>query len=208
MNLGKPFASSVLAVAMAISAAAQEKPAPPEIVTAAPPRSLRYRFVPAQSSITFEVPTSFHVIQGKVDAWHGNVEVEPAPPGVFKARIVVRADGLETGKAKRDLEFRDKMFEASRFPEIVFEGASYKGNLSNVDPGAVTTVEVTGTLTMHGVSRPIQTSIECAVLPDHVVVAGAVPVVWKSFGLGDLSKLLVRVKEPMLVAFRLWAVPE
>ncbi|HET7451756.1 MAG TPA: YceI family protein [Thermoanaerobaculia bacterium] len=205
----KLFAALLLAVAIGAPAAAQEKPASaPETVTAGPPRALKYRFVPAQSSITFEVPTSFHVIQGKVDAWHGSVAVEPEPPGVLQARIVVRADGLETGKAKRDLEFRDKMFEAARFPEIVFEGASYKGNLSKVDPGAVTTVEVTGTLTMHGVSKPIQTSIECAVLPDHVVVAGAVSVVWKSFGLGDLSKMLLRIKEPMLVAFRLWAVPE
>ena len=203
----KPLASALLVAAIGVPAAAQQKPAP-EIVTAGPPRSLTYRFVPAQSSITFELPTSFHVVQGKVDAWHGSVAVEPAPPGVLKARIVVRADGLETGKAKRDLEFRDRMFHASRFPEIVFEGASYRGNLSNFDPGAVTTVEVTGTLTIHGVAKPIQTSIECAVLPDHVVVAGAVPIVWKSFGLGDISKLLVRIKEPMLVAFRLWAVPE
>ncbi len=70
------------------------------------------------------------------------------------------------------------------------------------------TVEVTGSLTIHGGAKPIQTSIECAVLPDHVVIAGAVPVFWRSFGLGDISRFLVRLKEPMLVAFRLWAVPE
>jgi hypothetical protein len=61
---------------------------------------------------------------------------------------------------------------------------------------------------MHGVARPIQTSVECAVLPDHIVVAGALPVFWRPFGLGDMSRFLMRVKDPMLVAFRLWAVPE
>jgi len=180
----------------------------PEVRTLAPPRAVKYRFVREQSSITFELPTSFHVIQGKVDAWRVSVELDPAETGKLKARIEIRADSIETGKAKRDLEVRDHVLDAARFPQIVFEGGTYKGNLSGFEPGATLTAEVSGTLTMHGVAKPIQTSIECAVLPDHIVVAGALPVFWHPFGLGDMSKFLVRVKDPMLVAFRLWAVPE
>ncbi|HKB69284.1 MAG TPA: YceI family protein [Thermoanaerobaculia bacterium] len=184
-----------------------QKPAP-ENATTAPPRVLKYRFVPQQSSITFELPTTFHVIHGKIDAWRGSVEVDPARPGGLKARIDMRADSIETGKARRDLDFRDRMLDAARFPEIVFDGSSYKGNLAAFEPGGVVTADVSGTLTIHGVAKQIQTNVEAAVLNDHVVVAGAVPVFWKAFGLGDLSRLFVRMKEPMLVVFRLWAVPE
>jgi polyisoprenoid-binding protein YceI len=191
---------------MCLPALAQ-KPAP-ENATLPPPRAIRYRFVPEQSSITFEMPTSFQVVHGKVDAWHGSVEIDPERPGALRAKIVVRADSLETGKARRDLDVRDRALEASRFPEIVFEGTSYKGNLSGFDPGATLTAEISGNLAIHGVTKPIQTSIECAVLPDHAVVAGAVPLFWKPFGVGDISRFLVRMKEPVLVAFRLWAVPE
>jgi polyisoprenoid-binding protein YceI len=202
----KTFLPALLAGAMCLPAFAQTPV--PEVQTLAPPRAVKYRFIPVKSSITFELPTSFHVIHGKIDAWRGSVELDPGQPGAMKARIEIRADSIETGKAKRDLEVRDHALEAARFPQIVFEGGAYKGNLSGFETGATLTAEVSGTLTMHGVSKPIQTSVECAVLPDHIVVAGAVPVFWHPFGLGDMSKFLVRVKDPMLVAFRLWAVPE
>jgi polyisoprenoid-binding protein YceI len=202
----KTFLPVLLVGAMCLPALGQTPV--PEIPTLAPPRALKYRFVPEQSSITFELPTSFHVIHGKIDAWRGNVEFDPTQPGKLKAKIEIRADSIETGKAKRDLEVRDHALEAARFPQIVFEGGTYKGNLSGFEAGATLTAEVSGTLTMHGVSKPIQTSIECAVLPEHIVVAGALPVFWRPFGLGDMSRFLVRVKDSMLVAFRLWAIPE
>jgi hypothetical protein len=45
-------------------------------------------------------------------------------------------------------------------------------------------------------------------MSDHVVVAGAVPVFWKAFGLRDMSRLFLKIKDPMLIVFKLWAVPE
>ena len=202
----KTLLAALIVGAVCLPAAAQ-KPAP-ENATVPPPRLLKYRFVPEQSTITFELPTNFHVIHGKIDAWHGTVEIDPATPGALRARIDIRADSIETGKARRDLDFRDRMLEASRFPQIEFDGTGYRGNLSGFAPGDVMAIDVSGTLKIHGVAKEIQTNVEAAVLADHVVVAGAVPVFWKAFGLGDLSRLFLKVKEPMLVAFRLWAVPE
>lgn len=181
---------------------------PATTVTAAPPKVLKYRFVPEQSSITFELPTSYKVIHGKADAWHGSVELDPARPGALRAKILIRADSIETGNARRDLDTRDKVLEAARFSEIVFDGKTYKGNLSKFEPGATLTAEISGDIQIHGVTKPVQTSVQCAVLPDHVVVAGAVPVFWKAFGMRDMSRLFMRVRQPMLVVFRLWAVPE
>jgi len=206
----KSFFGSLAAVlAFAVSAAIAQKPPPDAApVTAAPPRALRYRFVPERSSVTFEVPTTFRVVRGKTIAWQGEVEVEPSTPGTMNGALRIRADSLETGNARRDLDARDKVLEASKFPEIVFHAKSYKGDLSHFDAGTTVTAEIAGDLKIHGVSQPIQTSVECAILPDHVFVAGAVPVFWKSFGVRDMSRWYMRIKEPMLVVFRLWAVPE
>lgn len=180
----------------------------PVATTAGPPRALRYRFVPEKSTLSFELSTSFRVIHGKPNAWKGSVEVGPATPGAFNGRLQISAQSIETGNSRRDLDVRDKVLEAARFPEIVFEGKAYKGSLANFNPGATITAEVSGELTIHGVTKPIQSSLECAVLADHVVVAGAVPVYWKAFGLRDMSRLFMRVKDPMLIVFKLWAVPE
>jgi polyisoprenoid-binding protein YceI len=180
----------------------------PVAETAGPPRVLRYRFVPEQSTLTFELSTTYRVVHGKTGAWHGTVEVDPASPGTLQARLQIRAESIETGNSRRDLDVRDKVLEAAKFPEIVFEAKSYKGSLAKFDPGATITAEVTGELTIHGVTKPLQSSLQCAVMSDHVVVAGAVPVFWKAFGLRDMSRLFLKIKDPMLIVFKLWAVPE
>jgi polyisoprenoid-binding protein YceI len=180
----------------------------PVAETAGPPRVLRYRFVPEKSTLTFELSTTFRVVKGKTGAWQGSVEADPASPGKLKARLQIRAESIETGNSRRDLDVRDKVLEAAKFPEIVFEANTYKGSLANFDTGATITAEVTGALTIHGVTKPLQSSLQCAVMPDHVFVAGAVPVFWKAFGLRDMSRLFLKIKDPMLIVFRLWAVPE
>ena len=129
-------------------------------------------------------------------------------PGVLRSRIEFRADSLQTGNARRDVVMRDQVLEASRFPEIVFEGKGYKGNLSGFGPGATITAELTGDVVIHGVSKPLQASMQCAVLEDHIMIAGAVPIHWKQYGLRNMSTIFNRVQDPTTVIFHLWAVPE
>ena len=176
--------------------------------TKAPPRRLKYRLVREKSSIVFEVATTFTLVRGRADHWSGDVRVEPESPGAVRSRIVIAADSLESGNRTRDHDIRDVVLEAVKYPEIVFEAKSYRGNLSALAPGTLSTIEIAGELTVHGVTQPIQTSVECAIHENHIFVTGAVPVHWKAFGVHDMSKLFNRVKDPMTIIFRLWAVPE
>lgn len=180
----------------------------PAVALAPPPHVLKYRFVPEKSKISFELPTTFHLVHGTIGSWSGSAEVDPRNPGVLRSRIGFRADSLQTGNARRDAIMRDKVLEASQFPEIVFEAKSYKGNLSGFGPGARIDVDLTGEITIHGVTKPLQASIQCAVMDDHVVIAGAVPVHWKQHGLRNMSTVFNRIQDPLTVIFHLWAVPE
>ena len=216
MNSVRRVLLALLACLPAAAGAQATAPAPsptrsPEnavAATTAAPRVLHYRFVPEQSLLSFELPTTYRVVHGKAEAWQGSIEVDPAAPGMLHGQLRIRAESIATGNSRRDLDVRDKVLEAARFPQIVFEARGYKGDLAKFEPGATITAEVSGELSLHGVTKPIQTSLECAVLPDHVVVAGAVPVYWKAFGLRDMSRLFLRIKDPMLIVFKLWAVPE
>ncbi len=180
----------------------------PAMATAPPPHVLKYRFVPEKSSVSFELPTTLHLVHGKVGSWTGTAEADPRKPGVLRSHIEFRADSLRTENLRRDAVLRDKVLEASRFPEIVFEGRGYKGNLSGFAPGATVTAEVTGEVWIHGVSKPLQASMQCAVLEDHIMIAGAVPIHWKQYGLRNMSTIFNRIQDPMTVIFHLWAVPE
>ena len=206
---------ALAALAFALPALAQE--APPAVkpssrpeeenVTAAPERRLEYRIVPDKSDLSFELSTTLHLVRGKAAAWDGEVRVEPHEPGIVHARIDIKAASLMSGSKGRDADMRDQVLEAARFPDIVFEAKSYKGNLQGFGAGKAYTVELTGDLTIHGVTRPVQASVECSVFADHAFLAGEVPIHWKEFGLRDMSKFFNKVRDPMTVFFRLWAVP-
>ncbi len=180
----------------------------PALALSPPPHVLKYRFVAEKSKITFELPTTFHLVHGKVGSWSGSAEADPKSPGTLHSRIAFRADSLETGNARRDAVMREQVLEASRFPEIVFEGKGYKGNLSKFEPGATITSELTGDVVIHGVSKPLQASVQCAVFDDHILIAGAVPIHWKQYGLRNMSTIFNRIQDPLTVLFHLWAVPE
>lgn len=71
-----------------------------------------------------------------------------------------------------------KTLEVSRYPEVVFTG--------DVHPGYL----VTGELTIHGVSRPLQTPIDLA----EGRARAAIPVVQSDFGIKAYSLMLGQLK--------------
>jgi len=199
-------AAAALALACAAAVAAQ----PPEESgkTLPPPRPLHYKLVPGKSIFRFELPTTLHVVTGQIGAWSGSVDVDAVDPGVLHARIDIKAASLVTGSERRDSDMHEKVLLSQKYPDIVFVAETYRGDLSGFRPGAVLTAELFGSLTIDGATRPVQTSVECAVMNDHAVLVGAVPLHWKDFGLRDMSRWFNKVKDPLTVIFRLWAVPE
>jgi hypothetical protein len=65
---------------------------------------------------------------------------------------------------------------------------------------------VTGDLTVHGRVAKVQLPVDAYVFPDRIEIAGSFPLNWKEYGIADPS-FVARVREPMLVVFRLRAVP-
>jgi polyisoprenoid-binding protein YceI len=175
-----------------------------------PVHPLRYKVEVAGSSVRWELPASFEPIKGVVPLFHGTIEANPLSSGAWdvKARIVVPAAAMRTGNRRRDRTLREKVLETARYPEIVFELRQFTGDLSRFRPGQTFPVQVAGDLTVHGKTAPVQLPVDVSVFPKAVVVTGSFPVHWKAYGLQDPSfPVVARVKEPMLVAFRLRAVP-
>lgn len=178
-------------------------------VEAQAPETIRYRFDAARSVLRWELPATLHTVRGSAPRFEGTVEADPLPGGghAVRARIVVDAAAMNTGNAKRDRTMREKVLETGRYPEIVFELTTFKGDLSAFRPGQHFTVQIEGALTVHGRRRPILLPVDVYVFEDHAIVTGSFPVHWKQHGLADPSFGLVKVKEPMQVVFRLRAVP-
>lgn len=174
-----------------------------------PPSPIHYKLSRSGSVLRWDLPATGHTVHGTVGSFSGTIDAEPASGGNWsiRSRIVVAADSMSTGNNRRDRKMREKTLETARFPEIVFEATEVSADLSKFRPGELFSARVSGDLTVHGKSVPVQLPVDVYVFKDHAVIAGSFPIHWKQFGLDDPSFGVIRVKEPMMVSFRLKAVP-
>jgi polyisoprenoid-binding protein YceI len=105
-----------------------------------------WRVDPASSDIGFSVPHwGIATVEGRFGAFSGRLERTDC--GVrIDGRVSVRS--LETGDGARDRVLRDKLFNAGRWPAIEFSAYT-------AAPAPGEEWLLVGTLTIHGVARPV-----------------------------------------------------
>lgn len=200
MTILRALLSLSLSLAAAAAGSSQEGPRSP----------LHYKVTQQGSVLRWELPATGHMVRGSVGTYTGTIDAEPSADGGWsiRSRIVVTADSMTTGSRRRDRTMRQKTLETGRFPEIVFEATEVVADLSRFRPAEQFSARVSGDLTVHGKSVKLQLPVDVYVFEDHVVLSGAFPLHWREFGLDDPSFGVVRVREPMNIAFRLRAVPQ
>ena len=195
MRAGRPAVA--VPFALAASALAHER------------SGIHYKIVAGGSDLRWDLPATLHTVHGVAPVLSGKIDAAPAAGGEWRirSRVVVSAAAMTTGRKSRDGRMRDKVLEAHKFPEIVFEARHVTTDLSRFPKDEHFTVEVTGDLTVHGKAVSVKLPVDVFVRPDHILLQGSFPLAWKQFGLADPSFGLVRVREPLRVRFVLRAVP-
>ena len=107
------------------------------------------------SDASFQIRHIVSRVTGHFDDFAGTVNVDKGNPGVSSVEFTIKAASINTGNANRDTELRGKdFFEVDKFPEITFKSTSIK-------PSAKKDVyDVTGSFTMHGVTKTITIPVE------------------------------------------------
>jgi polyisoprenoid-binding protein YceI len=91
---------------------------------------------------------------GRFNEIAGTVTLDDANPKANVIDITIKSASIDSGNPKRDDHLRNADFlNAKQFPTITFKTDSVKP----IDPK---TYEATGTLTLHGVSKPLTVKIE------------------------------------------------
>lgn len=114
-----------------------------------------YTIDPTHSRIGF---TARHALVTKVrglfNEFAGSVSVDGDNPTESKAEVTIQVDSIDTGQADRDGHLRtNDFFAMEEYPEITFRSTAIKA----VDE---TNYEVTGDLTMRGVTKPVTLDVE------------------------------------------------
>ncbi|HKP92650.1 MAG TPA: YceI family protein [Chthoniobacterales bacterium] len=108
---------------------------------------------PAHSTIAFKVRHMLGNARGKFSKFSGTIEVDRDHPQQSSVTVKIVAASIDTGIAKRDEHLRGELFDVARYPEITFKSRRVKQTGANSG-------EITGDLTMHGLTREITLSVQ------------------------------------------------
>ena len=102
------------------------------------------------SEASFQVRHFVTNVRGKFDDVAGTINIDPGKPATSSVEFKIKATSINTGVADRDNHLRSvDFFDVANFPEITFKSTSIKAGSSK------DVYDVTGDLTMHGVTKRI-----------------------------------------------------
>lgn len=106
------------------------------------------------STVTFKVRHLMSFVPGQFHDFDATVAIDRNDPARSSVDFSIQAKSIDTGTADRDEHLRSAdFFEASKYPMITFKS-------DKVTPKSKTSYDVTGDLTMHGVTKRITVPVE------------------------------------------------
>jgi polyisoprenoid-binding protein YceI len=128
----------------------------------AAPQSFDFKDPKGINNAGFKLDAPLESINGSASGITGTVSFDPENPGATTGKIVVAAESLMVpNPMQKEHLHSDKWLDVTKYPDITFEAKS----LANVKTeGNVTTADVTGTFSLHGVSKNITAPIKLTYL--------------------------------------------
>jgi polyisoprenoid-binding protein YceI len=112
-----------------------------------------YGIDPMHSGVHFKIShIGLSWIYGRFNSYSGTFSIDPDDAGKCTFEMKINTDSIDTNNSGRDKHLRSPdFFNVKQFPAISFESTAVKA----IDKG----YEVTGNLTMHGVTKPVTFSL-------------------------------------------------
>jgi len=139
MKLFAPFASLVVLVAFASQSRAADS----------------YKIDPVHSAVIFRIGhANLGYVYGRINDAAGDFTIDKADPTKNTFTFELQVNNVDTHQEKRDAHLKSPdFFNAKQYPTINFKSTSVKKGEGNF-------LEVTGDLTLHGVTKSIKIPVE------------------------------------------------
>jgi polyisoprenoid-binding protein YceI len=113
-----------------------------------------YQVDTAHSFINFKVKRAgFSYVNGRFNAFSGSAKWDESDAAKRSLEITIQTESVDTGNERRDQHLKSPdFFNSKQFPVMTFKSSEIKG--VQVD-GYEAAWEVTGDLSLHGVSKPL-----------------------------------------------------
>ena len=134
-----PIAALVLAIAVSAPGTA----APPAAATGT------WNVDKVHSEVSFQIRHFVSKVRGRFGAFSGTVRMDAAKPEASSVEFTIQTASIDTNEPKRDADLKSpNFFDVEKVPEIRFVSRK-------VVSVSDTKYDVTGDLTMHGVTKPV-----------------------------------------------------
>jgi polyisoprenoid-binding protein YceI len=132
----------------------------------AAPQSFDFKDPKGVNNVVFKLDAPLESVNGSASGISGSVSFDPENPGATTGKIVVASESMTVPNPMQKTHLHsDKWLDVAKYPEITFEAKS----LANVKTeGDVTTADVTGTFTLHGVAKDITAPVKLTYLKDKL----------------------------------------
>jgi polyisoprenoid-binding protein YceI len=132
----------------------------------AAPQSFDFKDPKGVNVATFKLDAPLESISGSASGISGTVSFDVENPAATTGKIVVASESLTVGNPMQKEHLHSATWlDVAKYPEITFEAKS----LANVKTtGNVTTADITGTLTLHGVSKEVTVPVKLTYLKDKL----------------------------------------
>jgi polyisoprenoid-binding protein YceI len=132
----------------------------------AAPESFDFKDPKGVNNAVFSLDAPLESVNGSASDISGTVSFDPENPAATTGKIVVAAESLTVPNPMQKEHLHGaNWLDVAKYPEITFEAKS----LAHVKTdGNVTSADVTGTFTLHGVAKEITVPIKLTYLKDKL----------------------------------------
>ena len=135
-----------------------------------------YRLDTAGSRIGFVVPTAFVAkVRGQFEDCDGTAELDGDDPSNSSVQVTIRTKSIQTNNDRRDDHLRRAFLHVTDHPTITFTS-------TKVEQQGEAKYEVTGDLTMHGLTKPVTVAFALSRAEGSIRFAGRLTISRREWG--------------------------
>jgi polyisoprenoid-binding protein YceI len=132
----------------------------------AAPQTFDFKDPKGGNNAVFKLDAPLESINGSASGISGSVSFDPENPAATTGKIVVAAESLTVPNPMQKNHMHSaNWLDVAKYPEITFEAKSFANVKTETN---VTTADVTGTFTLHGVSKEITAPVKLTYLKDKL----------------------------------------